>query len=505
MAAYTVQDFLTEQAPVINDDINQKLMEQPTPWITLYRQAFWDDEKSSTQKTMQFDRAMIAGDADEVEWADVAQDVQLNDNTANHQGPGTGDGIPPSDNIQFGQTLREYNLQHKAIWGPPMNTNQLRDKFSRVKQMGACVKALADQARENWIDRKRREYTRIASQLVVLNSDFNLSTDGYNSMAFPVAVNASHTDASILTNGFTDSIYEYLNLNGAGRGAMGMVENRPVYGLVTSSRQSRRLIMADPEIREDFRYSSQNEKLLAPMGVKWSYNGFTHIIDNKTLRWEYMNEATKYITVTVASGNLDGVLSTNASIANELNAVPNKPARFYKGSQIVSAAGVSYIVTGLASAAGGPGSSPTYYVRLSNGAPVTVAATATTGGFKAWISIPQYIVVGSGLSRKKVPNPAWLNATWEDSYVFHQDVCTSLVPKPITSVGPAQFDAVNYSGTFSWKNYEDRDDNPDGTIGQFRGVLSNGTRPDNPEFGVVIRHLAVPAPAGRVMNESSLG
>jgi hypothetical protein len=89
--------------------------------------------------------------------------------------------------------------------------------------------------------------------------------------------------------------------------------------------------------------------------------------------------------------------------------------------------------------------------------------------------------------------------------VFHQHVCCSLVPKPITSVGQAQFDAVNYSGTFSWKNYEDRTDNPDGTIGQFRGVLSNGTKPENPEFGVIIRHLAVPNPDGRVMNGSSLG
>jgi hypothetical protein len=498
MATYTVQDFLTEQAPVISDDINQKLMEQPTPWITLYRQSFWDDEKSSTQKTMQFDRAMIAGDADEVEWADVSQDIVPNDLTANHQA-GTGDGIPPSDNIQFGQTLREYNLQHKAIWGPPMNTNQLRDKFSRVKQMGACVKALADQARENWIDRKRREYTRIASQLVVLNSGFSLASDSYNTSAFPVASGTAHTDSSILTNGFTDSIYEYLNLNGAGRGAMGMVENRPVYGLVTSSRQSRRLIMADPEIREDFRYSSYNEKLLAPMGVKWSYNGFTHIIDDKTNRWEYLNSA---INVTVAApvGANDGILTFTLPPVSELAALPNSPTRLFKGSQITKSGGLAstYIVTGAV-----PGQANQYYVRLATGAPVLADGTAGTS--KIWVAIPQYIVTGSGLSRKKVPNPGWLNATWEDSYVFHQDVCTSLVPKPITSVGPAQFDAVNYSGTFSWKNYEDRDDNPDGTIGQFRGVLSNGTRPDNPEFGVVIRHLAVPAPEGRVMNSGSLG
>ena len=487
--AYSVTDFLVEQAPVIGTDINQKLMEQPTPWITLYNQEFWEDEKSSTQKTFQFDRAMIASDADEVEWADVAGTLSQNDNEANHQS-GTADGIPPSDSIEFGETLRSYNLQHKAIWGPPMNTNKLRDKFERVKQMGACVKALADQSREFWINRKRREYTRVASRLIVLDSGFSLATDAYGSMAFPAA---SGTDSSILTNGFTDEIYEYLNLNGAGKGALGMAENRPVYGLVTSSRQSRRLVMADPDVREDFRYSSQNEKLLAPMGVKWNYNGFSHIIDDKTNRWEFVSEATAYVTVAApVSASVDGILTFSAEPTAPFNG-----GLVYKGSQIISAAGDSFIVTARINAT-------TCYVRKADMTAVT-AKVATTAGYKMWVLIPQFVISGSGASRKLVPNSAWLTATWEDSYVFHQHVCTSLVPKPITSVGQASFPAVDYTGTFKWTNYENRTDNPDGQIGQFRGVLSSGTRPDNPEFGVVIRHLAVPRPDGRIMDGSSLG
>jgi hypothetical protein len=386
-----------------------------------------------------------------------------------------------------------------------MNTNQLRDKFERVKQMGACVKALADQARETWIDRKRREYTRVADKLVVLNSELNLNTSAYDTMAFPVPT-TTHTDTSILTNGFTDSIYEYLNLNGGAKGAMGMAENRPVYGLVTSSRSSRRMIMADPDIREDFRYSAQNEKLLAPMGVKWNYNGFTHIIDDKTNRWEYLAHAsmTAAITTVAVTGGADAIMTfAITAVATALatitdaagTTISNPPTRFYKGSQI-NVGAASYIITGQLSAT-------TYSVRFATGLPVTATVTGAT--CKCWVSIPQYVVTGSGFTRKKVPNIGWLNATWEDSYVFHQDVCCSLVPRPITSVGPATFPAVNYSGTFRWTNYDDRDLNPDGSIGQFRGVLSSGTRPENIELGVVIRHLAVPNPDGRVMNGSSLG
>jgi hypothetical protein len=376
-----------------------------------------------------------------------------------------------------------------------MNTNNLRDKFIRVKQMAACTKALADQGRELQINRNRREYTRVADKLVVLDSSFSLSNSAYGSMAFPAY---SGTDGSILTNGFTDIIYEYLNHQGAGDDALGQAGGSAGYSLITSPRQSRRLIMADPDVREDFRYSSQNEGLLAAMGKKWAYNGYVHTCDEKVDRWEWMLEATKYVTVAAPiSAAVDGILTFNASVASELAAVANSPARFYKGSQIISAAGDSFIVTAYIDATN-------YYVRKADGSAVT-AKTATTAGFKAWISIPQFYVTTVNGQLKRIPYPGWLLATWEDSTVYHQGVCTTLVPKPITSVGQASFDAVNYAGTYRWTNYPDRTINPDGSIGQFRGIWSNGTRPDNPEYGVVIRHLAVPMPDGRIMDGSSLG
>jgi len=501
--AYTVTDLMVQQAPQISTAINQKIMGRPTPWITLGRKEIWSDEVSSVQKTFQFDRALLTGTlgpefTEEVEWANVAGDLSANDNTANHIGAtGVGaltDGLPPADNVIFTETLRDFRLQHKAVWGPPMNTNNLRDKMVRVKQMGACTTALADQGRELQINRARNEYKRVADKLVVLDSQFSLTPSSYGSSAFPTY---SGTDGSILTNGFTDIMYEYLNHQGASGDSLGMAGGSAGYSLITSPRQSRRLIMADPDVREDFRYSSQNEGLLAAMGKKWSYNGFVHTCDEKVDRWEYMTEATKYVTVAAPVAGADAVLTFSASVASELAAVPNSPSRFFKGSQIVSAAGTSYIVTGYLTAT-------TYSVRLATGAPAT-AVTATTAGFKAWINIPQFYVTTVNSVLKRIPNPNWLVATWEDSYIFHQGVCTTLVPKPITSVGQASFMAVNYAGTYRWTNYENREDNPDGSIGQFRGIWSNGTRPDNPEFGIVIRHLAVPSPDGRIMDGSSLG
>ena len=492
--AYSVQDYLTEQSPQIGTDINQKMMEQPTPWISLVKQEMWEDEKSSQQKTFQFDRALLEDANDfEVEWADVAGGITgFADDEANHQ-DGTADGLPPSDTVNFTETLRSYNLQHKAIWGPPMNTNKLRDKFERGKQMGATVKALSDQSRETWIERKRSEYTRVASQLIVLDSGFNMTTDNYGNLSFPITTGS---DQSILTNGFTDEIYEYMNLQGAGKGALGLAENRPVYGLVTSSRASRRLIMADPEIREDFRYSGQNEKLLAPLGVKWNYNGFSHIIDDKTNRWEYILTASGAAETALAVGltSPSQAAVTSNSVLTLSAGTAGKYPVLAKGSEVTIGANKYIVVTK---------TSETVYGVVDTGG--GAATNDTADYYSVWIKVPQYVVTGTGLNRKKTPNPLWLTATWEDSYVFHQDVATCLVPKPITSVGQAQFKACDYSGTFKWTNYPDRLINPDESIGQFRGVLSSGTRPDNPEFGVIIRHLAVPRPDGRVMDGSSLG
>jgi hypothetical protein len=492
----TINDWLTENAPQISTNINQKMMAASTPWITQYRQEYWEDEKSRVKKTFQFDRAMVAGGADEVDWANMTAAVTFNDTHANHQagGDGVSDGhIPPSDNIVFGQTLREYNLQWKSIWGPYMNVETMRDKFVRAQQMGACVKALADQGREYWIDRKRSEYKRVAGNLVVLDSSFALSgLDDYNKTAFRAY---SGTDASMLTNGFLDEIYEYLNHQGAGGDALGSANAGSVYSLITSPRQSRRLIMADPDVREDFRYSSQNEKLLGSMKTKWAYNGWAHSLDETVERWEwYPTGGTPTLAITETTGAY--VLNAALGGVAGANVYSTNAAQLTKGSTIIRA-GVTYIVKSTSSATEG------VLVR-QDGAAVGAGLTASNA-FTAWLKVPRFIYSGTGAALKRTPNPKWLIATWEDSYVFHQGVCVSEVPKPITSVGQASFAATNYVGTPIWKMYETKDQNPLGNMGQFLMVMANGTRPENPEYGIVIRHLAIPRPDSRIMGEDSLG
>jgi|TARA_R110000772_G_scaffold7287_4_gene24988 hypothetical protein len=108
----------------------------------------------------------------------------------------------------------------------------------------------------------------------------------------------------------------------------------------------------------------------------------------------------------------------------------------------------------------------------------------------AWVRIQPYTSSAASKGTKYDLNPAWENASYEDTIIFHPEVYTSMVPKPITQPGGnTKFDPVKYMGDWKWLNEFDRDENPDKTIGFFRGVFSNGSKPIHPEYGYVLRHL----------------
>ena len=85
-------------------------------------------------------------------------------------------------------------------------------------------------------------------------------------------------------------------------------------------------------------------------------------------------------------------------------------------------------------------------------------------------------------------NPSYETASYEISYIFHQDVMRSVVPSPISVGNKMGFNAQNYRGEFKWVNILDRAFNPDGNVGYFRGVVASGARPVFPQYGYVILH-----------------
>lgn len=461
-----VSDFFAQEGQRISKNINQKHKTKVSPFLSIVPKEFWDDEIGEAPKTFKWNRAKTA--EDEKDWEDIDMDndsVQANGGAC----------IPPADEIEFSQEHLAYNLQHKAMWGPRVCINNLRSKFAMLKQMEATVKALADESRYQWVKRNRDEYKRLAGNKVVVSVD-GIDFDGevpndWDETVIGIAASSYDSDYSKysrLTNDVTDFCYEYLNHQGAQEGSLGMSSGTAIYGLITSARQSRALIKEDPDAREDFRYSGQNEKLLEAMGVKYTYNGFTHLINDHPARF---NLAADLNADPISASISSGVLTFTDDVEDVYR---NSEIILYNKTTNTTVIG-KYRVTSQV-----PGNEKTQFnVVNSDG---TAAGDTSDRGWLVWKAVPEFL---NGLA-----NPKWLTATFEDSYVFHQNMMTCLVPKPISSVGKAKFDPVDYSGDFRWTNYPHATDNPDGTMGRFRGVLSSGSRPDNTEFGIVLRHLS---------------
>lgn len=108
-----------------------------------------------------------------------------------------------------------------------------------------------------------------------------------------------------------------------------------------------------------------------------------------------------------------------------------------------------------------------------------------------WVRVPHYsTLAGATKGQAYDVNPSYISALYEDAIIFHEDVMTSMVPKPIGGLpNGIKFNPISFMGDFQFKNIPDRSLNPDGIIGFFRGVFSNGTKVTAPRFGYVVRCL----------------
>lgn len=113
------------------------------------------------------------------------------------------------------------------------------------------------------------------------------------------------------------------------------------------------------------------------------------------------------------------------------------------------------------------------------------------GCASGWIEREPYHRVGSGTDNDPYTievNPEWINAEYQDSYIYVRDALSFLVPPSISGVAGADYDPQNYMGEFGFRNIPHRTDNPDGTMGFFRGKLMSGTEMHYPQWLYVIRH-----------------
>jgi hypothetical protein len=105
------------------------------------------------------------------------------------------------------------------------------------------------------------------------------------------------------------------------------------------------------------------------------------------------------------------------------------------------------------------------------------------------VEVAPYITTGATKGTKAIINPAYVNAKYTSTVVFHPKAMEWLVPNPNLKVGKLTYDAQNYRGDFRWVNEYDKNCNPDKNSGYWRAKMACAVKQNVPEWGYYIIHL----------------
>lgn len=291
-SAVDLEQLLIKESNRIGPDIYRKTVDQ-SPWLKLVKQDAWPDEMGDTVRVLVYERSLPynSNGTLKTNWSALSSNQSYGDNAANPVGSSNAI-APDGGTIQFGQTLREYNLQHTALNSPDISLNDLRFPLKRKEQLSNIMQILTDSTAEIWIQRYRDEYTRVALNkctATTANSpssgeDYALGIARLTDGNFPLP-SATSGENLELTQGMLDRIYLNLIRDGAGSNAYDRVNGAPVFLAIMSPEASDSIIRANADIRSDFRWSDRVNELLAPLGIQRTYRNFHHLIDPFPPRW----------------------------------------------------------------------------------------------------------------------------------------------------------------------------------------------------------------------------
>ena len=427
-----VNTVLAQEANRIGSDVHKRLL-HTSPWIDLIKKSAFPEGMGSKLTSLVYDRALPANSAgtsliNSSSWIDMGafQTGSNSFDTSKIQGaqslvdagidtadPATGRGY-----ISVSKQLKQYSIKKIALESPKMSIEDMRFAAHRTEQLRAVIDLLTSASKNAWEDRYRREFDKLAGNIVPCLTtgtklydtiDLSASTKKTGTATADVDLNndfdtsgtdVDKTPTANISNAILDKIYFQLVRKGAGNNAYGRENGRPVFGIVLSSEASYQL-QTEAGFRDDVRYnSSAVGDLVAPLGVEKSFRGFYHLVDDLAPRF------------TVSSGTLTEV------------------------------------------------------------SPYSINAGVIT------------------------MNGDYDTAPLEAAYIIHPEVFESLIPEPVSAGNGISFDPCSYKGDFKWTNIPDATDNPDGTIGFFRGVLASASKPIKTDFGYVVlfkRNSSTPA------------
>jgi len=325
-ATGAINTVLASEANRIGADVHKQIL-HTSPWIDLIKKATFPDGMGYQLTSLIYERAIPtiatdgAAEAGNADWIDVG--------TANATGNSFGDakiqGLQPLKDamhvqadpstgttyVSIAKLLKEYTMKRISIESPRISLEDLRFAAHRGEQLKAVTDLLASSSKHIWENRNRSEFERLAGNIVLCESTgttikTTCDVDGVSpAPAFDArnitevnienttnATETTNVSESIVnvSNAILDKVYFNLIRKGAGTGAYGRENGRPVFGLVCSSEASYQL-QTEAGFRDDIRYNSAKvSDLIAPLGIEKSFRGFYHLIDDLAPRFTIDND-----------------------------------------------------------------------------------------------------------------------------------------------------------------------------------------------------------------------
>ena len=462
---YSIEQLLVKEAGRIGPEIYRRTIDT-SAWLKLTKQEQFPEEMGDVISSVTFERfypssAIAASTAGGYNTGDIVSDAGYNwrklgsnpiDQTYTGFNPYTqalsGGSTPPVSSssaastagnvlpialtgVTFGQKLRQYSLQWASVDSPDIALEDLRFAVKRREQLSNIMDVLTDTTSLIWQDRYRQLYTEqvaLEGNLVIPSS----STIGI------LAVKSDGSNAYSLNTTDLVGVYNAVT-NGVGT-ASGNTYTPATVSVLPQSQLTqgilKRLYMK--LIRDGAGVNAMGRENGAPVfmlicGAETSENLIRLNADiRQDFRWAKPNELLTPLGIERSYGGFYHSIDPYPPRFNVFDASPDKLVRVFPFRREV--------------------------------------APNTTKGYAYNI------------------NPTYETATYEISYIFHQDVFRSVVPSPIAAGNKLEYNAQNYRGEFKFVNILDRQYNPDGNVGYFRGVLASGARPVFPQYGYVILH-----------------
>lgn len=460
---YSVEQLLVKEAGRIGPEIYRRTIDT-SAWLKLTKQEQFPEEMGDVISSVTFERFFpsktlaSAGDIDgyavnEVKasagsgWRALGSNpvnqgaTTFNAYTQTNSTPGGGGTYPDSasananvlpatlSNVTFGQRLRQYSLEWASVESPDVALEDLRFAVKRREQLSNIMDVLSESTSIIWQERYREQYT--AQVAAEGNLVYPSTSSGTPSIV--VAPNgANGTDANIVYRAVVD---------GVGFGATAA------------------LTTANTSLPQ----SQLTQGVLKRLYMKLVRDGAgTNAMGRE-------NGAPVFMLITSAETS-ESIIRLNADIRQDY--------RWAKPNELLTPLGIERSYGG-------------FYHSVDPYPPrFRIADLATDKVIRVYPFIRSVVSGGKGF--KYDVNPSYETAEFELSYIYHQDVFRSVVPGPVNSANKMNFNPQNYRGEFKWVNILDREKNPDGNVGYFRGVLANGARPLFPQYGYAILHRRSP-------------